>query len=237
MKTIGLMGGMSWESSIEYYRIINELVKDKLGGLHSARSVMVSVDFGPVEAHMSAGEWDRVLAELIKTARQIEAGGADFLLIATNTMHKLFDQIGAAVKIPLLHIADAAAARIQELGLTKVGLLGTIYTMEQDFYRARLEDKFGIEVLIPGKAARQLVDRIIFEELVVGKILPESKTEYVRIIEQLAAAGAQGVVLGCTEIPLLVGAGDVSIPVFDTTYLHASMAVEIALGEREITSD
>ncbi len=237
MKTIGIMGGMSWESSVEYYRIINQLVKDKLGGLHSAKSVIVSVDFGPIEAHMSAGEWDKVLDELVKTARQIEAGGADFLLIATNTMHKLFDEIGEAVDIPLLHIADAAAARIQEMELTRVGLLGTIYTMEQDFYRGRLQDKFGIEVLIPEKPDRQLVDRIIFEELVVGKILPQSKAEYVRIIEDMAAAGAQGVVLGCTEIPLLVGAGDVSIPVFDTTYLHASMAVEIALGEREITSD
>ena len=222
---------------MEYYRIINELVKDKLGGLHSAKSVIVSVDFGPIEAHMSAGEWDKVLDELVKTARQIEAGGADFLLIATNTMHKLFDEIGEAVNIPLLHIADAAAARIQELELTRVGLLGTIYTMEQDFYRGRLQDKFGIEVLIPEEADRELVDRIIFKELVVGKILPQSKAEYVRIIEDMAAAGAQGVVLGCTEIPLLVGAGDVSIPVFDTTYLHASMAVEIALGEREITSD
>ena len=234
MKTIGLMGGMSWESSIEYYRIINQLVKEKLGGLHSARSVMVSVDFGPIEAHMSAGEWDQVLDELVKTARQIEAGGADFLLIATNTMHKLFDQIGGAVNIPLLHIADAAAARIQELGLIKVGLLGTIYTMEQDFYRGRLQDKFGIEVIVPEKPDRQLVDRVIFEELVVGKILPQSKAEYVRIIADMAANGAQGVVLGCTEIPLLVGEGDVSIPVFDTTYLHASMAVEISLGEGDL---
>jgi aspartate racemase len=234
MKTIGLMGGMSWESSIEYYRIINDLVKEKLGGLHSAKSVMVSVDFGPVEAHMAAGEWDLVLDELVKTARQIEAGGADFILIATNTMHKMFDQVGEAVNIPMLHIADAAAASIQELGLKKVGLLGTIYTMEQDFYSGRLQDKFGIEVIVPGEADRQLVDKIIFEELVVGKIQPESKVEYVRIIEDLTGAGAQGVVLGCTEIPLLVGAEDVSIPVFDTTMLHASAAVEIALGERKL---
>ncbi|MBN2045057.1 MAG: aspartate/glutamate racemase family protein [Anaerolineales bacterium] len=235
MKTIGLMGGMSWESSIEYYRIINELVKEKLGGLHSAKSVMVSVDFAPLEAQMAAGEWDQVLGYLVRAAEEIEAGGADFLLMATNTMHKLFDEVGKAVKIPLVHIVDAAAAKIQEMGLSKVGLLGTIYTMEQDFYRGRLEEKFGIEVIVPEKADRELVDRIIFEELVAGKILAQSKAEYVRMIEGLAAAGAQGVVLGCTEIPLLIGAEDVSVPVFDTTYLHAKMAVEIALGERELS--
>jgi aspartate racemase len=195
---------------------------------------MVSVDFGPVEAHMAAGEWDQVLETLTRAAREIEAGGADLILIATNTMHKLFDEVAESVGIPLLHIADAAAASIQETGLSKVGLLGTIYTMEQDFYRGRLQEKFGIEVFVPEKADRELVDRIIFDELVVGKILPESKAEYLRIIDQLAAAGAQGIVLGCTEIPMLVGVGDVSIPVFDTTYLHASMAVEIALGEKEI---
>jgi len=234
MKTIGLIGGMSWESSIEYYRIINQLVKEKLGGLHSAKSVMVSVDFDPVEELMSAGKWAAVSEHLIAAAKQAEAGGADLLLIATNTMHKLFDQVSAAVEIPLLHIADAAAVRIQDLGLARVVLLGTIYTMEQDFYCGRLEEKFGIEVIIPEKADRQRVDRIIWEELVHGKIVPESKTEYLRIIDLLAEQGAEGIILGCTEIPLLVKPEDVRVPIFDTTFLHAQMAVEIALGEREM---
>jgi aspartate racemase len=234
MKTIGLLGGMSWESSVEYYRIINELVSQKLGGLHSAKSVMVSVDFAPVEELMAGGNWDGVLAHLTASAQQAEAGGADLLLIATNTMHKLFDQVGAAVEIPLLHIADATAGQIQAAGMQKVGLLGTIYTMEQDFYSGRLWDKFGIEVCIPAKPDREIVDRIIFEELVLGKIAPDSKAEYLRIIDLLADQGAEGVVLGCTEIPLLIKPEDVRVPVFDTTFLHAQMAVEIALGEREM---
>lgn len=234
MKTIGLIGGMSWESSIEYYRIINQLVKEKLGGLHSAKSVMVSVDFDPVEALMAAGEWAAVSEHLIAAAKQAEAGGADLLLIATNTMHKLFDQVSAAVEIPLLHIADAAAARIQDLGLARVALLGTIYTMEQDFYRGRLQEKFGIEAIIPELPDRQQVDRIIWEELVLGKLVPDSKAEYLRIIDLLAEQGAEGIILGCTEIPLLVKPEDVRMPIFDTTFLHAQMAVEIALGEREM---
>jgi len=233
MKTIGLIGGMSWESSIEYYRIINQLVKEKLGGLHSAKSVIVSVDFAPVEALMAAGEWDKVLSHLIKAAQQLQAGGADFILIATNTMHKLFDQVAASVGIPLLHIADAAAAEILALGLKKVGLLGTIYTMEQDFYRARLADKFGLEVIIPEKADREEIDRIIFEELVVGKITVESKAAYLRVIDDLVSKGAEGIVLGCTEIPLLVKEDDASVPLLDTTFLHARMAVETALGESD----
>jgi aspartate racemase len=231
MKTIGLIGGMSWESSIEYYRIINELVKQKLGGLHSARSVMVSVDFAPIEELMGSGKWNQVAEHLIEAARQVEASGADLIVIATNTMHKLFDTVSAAVSIPLLHIADASAAHIQEMGLTKVGLLGTIYTMEQDFISKRLAEKFGIEVIVPGNTDRELVDRVVFDELVVGKILPESKAEYIRIIQELANAGAEGVILGCTEIPLLITQEDVAIPVFDTTFLHAEMAVKIALGE------
>jgi aspartate racemase len=225
---------MSWESSIEYYRIINQLVNQKLGGLHSAKSVMVSVDFAPIEVLMESGEWDRVAEHLIEAARQVEAGGADMVLIATNTMHKLYAEVSAVVSIPLLHIADATGHQIQKLGVQKVGLLGTIYTMEQDFISKRLAEKFGIEVIIPDRANRELVDRIIFEELVVGKILSESKEEYVRIIHELAGAGAKGVVLGCTEIPLLIKPQDVFVPVFDTTYLHAEMAVEIALGERDL---
>jgi aspartate racemase len=232
MKTIGILGGMSWESSVEYYRIINELVRDRLGGLHSAKSVMVSVDFGPMEARMEAGEWDQVLAELVAIARQTEAGGADLLLIATNTMHKMFDEIQAAVGIPLIHIADAAAAAIQHQGLTKVGLLGTAFTMEGDFYTRRLGEKFGLEVLVPGAEERAEVNRVIFEELVVGKVLPESKAYYQQVIEGLVGRGAQGVILGCTEIPLLIKAKDAPVPLFDTTFLHAQAAVEEAVGSR-----
>jgi aspartate racemase len=230
MKTIGLLGGMSWESSVEYYRIINEIVRDKLGGLHSAKSVIVSVDFGPVEEAMSSGNWDAVLDELVRGARQVEAGGADFLLIATNTMHKMYTEVQAAVNIPMIHIADAAAAKIIELGLIKIGLLGTAFTMEQDFYTRRLHEKFGLEVLVPDEAERAEVNRVIWEELVVGKVLPESKQTYIEIIAGLVDRGAQGVILGCTEIPMLVKQEDVSVPLFDTTYLHAEAAVERALG-------
>jgi aspartate racemase len=230
MKTIGILGGMSWESSVEYYRIINELVREKLGGLHSAPSVMVSVDFGPVEEMMQIGRWDVVLAELEAAARQAEAGGADLLLIATNTMHKMFDEIQAAVEIPLIHIADATAAAIERQGLKKVGLLGTAFTMEEDFYAGRLGEKFGLEVLVPEAEERAEVNRVIFEELVVGEVLPESKAYYQQVIEGLVAGGAQGVVLGCTEIPLLVKADDAPVPLFDTTFLHAQAAVEEAVG-------
>jgi aspartate racemase len=230
MKTIGLLGGMSWESSVEYYRIINEIVRERLGGLHSARLVMVSVDFEPVEEAMRAGNWDIVLDTLVKGARQVEAGGADFLLIATNTMHKLYDEVQSAIEIPILHIADAAAARITELGLSKVGLLGTAFTMEQDFYAGRLQEKFGLAVLVPDEAERAEVNRVIWEELVVGKVFPESNQFYLKVIEGLVARGAQGVVLGCTEIPLLVKQEDAGLPLFDTTYLHAEAAVEMAVA-------
>ena len=230
MKTIGLIGGMSWESSVEYYRIINQLVREKLGGLHSAKSVMVSVDFGPIEALMQTGDWDGVLAELITAAQQVQAGGADFLLIATNTMHKLYAEVGAAVEIPLIHIADATGVKIKAAGLTKVGLLGTAFTMAEDFYTGRLAEQFGLEVLVPDAVEQAEVNRIIFEELVVGKILPESKAKYLEVIAGLVAHGAQGVILGCTEIPLLVKAEDASVPLFDTTFLHAEAAVERAVG-------
>ena len=235
MKTIGILGGMSWESSIEYYRLTNQLVKQRLGGLHSAKSVMVSVDFAPVEDCMSRGEWDQVGAYLVDAARQVEKAGADLLVIATNTMHKRYDQVRQAVTIPVLHIADAAGERIQEAGLTRVGLLGTKYTMEQDFYRPRLEDQFGVEVLVPGDVDRVLVDRIIFEELVLGIIRQESKINFIRVIDDLIGQGAEGIILGCTEIPLLIQAQDVAVPVFDTTFLHAELAVRFALGE-EISS-
>jgi len=231
MKTIGILGGMSWESSIEYYRLINQMVKQRLGGLHSAKSVMVSVDFAPLESFMSRGEWEQVGVILVEAARQAELAGADLLLIATNTMHKCYDQVCQAVAIPVLHIADAAGGQIRAAGVSKVGLLGTKYTMEQDFYRARLEDRFGVKVLVPGEADRVVVDRIVFEELVLGSIRQESKAETIRIIENLVGQGAQGMVLGCTEIPLLIQAQDASVPVFDTTFLHAEAAVRFALGE------
>ena len=232
MKTIGLLGGMSWESSLEYYRIINEVTRQKLGGLHSAKSVMVSVDFAPMEELQSQGRWEEAAEAMIASARQVEDGGADFLLIATNTMHKMYSEVKAALNIPVLHIADATGMKIAEQGIERVGLLGTRYTMEQDFYKGRLRDRFGLEVLVPGEADRQVVNRIIYEELVVGQIRPDSKAEFERIMAALAQLGAGGIILGCTEIPLLVGPEDVSVPVFDTTTIHAAMAVEIALGER-----
>ena len=232
MRTIGIVGGMSWESSLEYYRIINQLVNQKLGGLHSAQLVMVSVDFAPIEESMSRGEWGKVTEHIVVAARQVEMAGADLLLIATNTMHKLYFQVSQLVSIPVLHIADAAAESILNAGLTRIGLLGTRYTMEQDFYKNRLKEQFGLVVLIPGESDCEEIDRVIFGELVLGKVKPKSKAEYLRIIEDLVAKGAQGIILGCTEIMLLVQPQDVSVPVFDTTYLHAEMAVRLALGER-----
>jgi aspartate racemase len=234
MKTIGLIGGMSWESSIEYYRIINEVTRDKLGGLHSVKSVMVSVDFAPIEELQSQNRWDEAEKIMISSARQVQAGGADFLLIATNTMHKLYNPVQAAIEIPLLHIADATAEKVIESGIGKIGLLGTIFTMEQDFYKGRLREKFNLEVIVPKKSDREIVNNIIYDELVLGQIKPESKVEYTRIMSNLIERGAQGIILGCTEIPLLLDPNEVTVPTFDTTYIHAEMAVEIALGERSI---
>jgi aspartate racemase len=234
MKTIGLIGGMSWESSIEYYRISNETVREKLGGLHSARSVMVSVDFAEIETLQHAGAWPELTARMIDAARQVQAGGGDFVVLCTNTMHKMADDMAAAIDIPLLHIADATAARIKARGIQNIGLLGTRFTMEEDFYKGRLVAKHGLNVLIPDEAERADVHRIIYEELVVGDIRPDSKARYIEIMQHLAASGAEGVILGCTEIGLLVGQEDSAIPVFDTTLIHAQVAVEYALGEYEI---
>jgi len=234
MKTIGLIGGMSWESSIEYYRISNETVREKLGGLHSARSVMVSVDFAEIETLQHAGAWPELTARMIDAARQVQAGGGDFVVLCTNTMHKMADDMAAAIDIPLLHIADATAARIKARGIQNIGLLGTRFTMEEDFYKGRLVAKHGLNVLIPDEAERADVHRIIYEELVVGDIRPDSKARYIEIMQHLAARGAEGVILGCTEIGLLVGQEDSAIPVFDTTLIHAQVAVEYALGEYEI---
>lgn len=232
MKTIGMIGGMSWESSIEYYRIVNEAVKEKLGGTHSAKSVMVSVDFAEIEALQNAGDWERATQAMIECARQVEGGGADFLVICTNTMHKMADDVQKEIHIPILHIADATAEVIQSQGLQKIGLLGTRFTMEGDFYRGRLTEKHGLDVIIPDEADRAIVHRVIYEELVLGIINPDSKTEYQRIIERLIDAGAQGIILGCTEVGLLIKDGDCRVPLFDTTLIHATKAAELALAEK-----
>lgn len=231
MKTIGLIGGMSWESSSEYYRIINQSVREQLGGTHSAKSVMVSVDFYEIEALQEAGDWEAATEMMVKTAQQVERGGADFILICTNTMHKMAEEVADAIQIPLLHIADATAAAVKEQGIEVVGLLGTSYTMEQDFYRGRLEEKYGLKVLVPDKAERALIHQVIFEELVQGVIRPESKASYIEVMQGLIRHGAQGIILGCTEIPLLVKSGDVPVPLFDTTEIHAQAAVTEALRE------
>lgn len=232
MKTIGLIGGMSWESSIEYYRIINEAAKEKLGGLHSAKSLMVTVDFAEIEKLQHEDRWEEAGQILVQCAQNLERGGADFIVLCTNTMHKLADQITANVEIPFLHIADATAEKIRAAGIRRIGLLGTRFTMEHDFYKGRLVNNFGLDVLIPEKADRELVHRVIYEELVLGKIVDSSREEYKRIINDLLASGAEGVILGCTEIELLIKEGDCSAPLFPTTKIHAVAAVEKALEGR-----
>lgn len=230
MKTIGMMGGMSWESSLDYYRIINEEVKKRLGGYHSAKSVMVSVDFAEIESNMQPGLWENAGQKMVEAARAIEAAGADFLIICTNTMHNQADLVASSVHLPLLHIADAAGQKIKEHNLKKIGLLGTRFTMEQDFYRKRLADHFGLEVLTPEEGDRQIIHEVIFNELVMGIVREESKQAYLNIINQLVAEGAQGIILGCTEIGMIIKQTDCSIPLFDTTILHAKAAVDYALN-------
>ena len=229
MKTIGLIGGMSWESSAEYYRLINEEVKQRLGGLHSAKCILYSVDFAEVEACQRNGEWSRAAGILGDAARGLEAAGADFLVICTNTMHKVADGIQAAIKIPLLHIADLAARQVLAGGIQTVGLLGTRYTMEEDFYRSRLEGR-GIKVIIPKESDRAAIDTVIFDELCLGRIIDESRARYKGIIQELVEQGAGGIVLGCTEIGLLVKPEDSVVPLFDTTLIHAGGAVSFALA-------
>jgi aspartate racemase len=229
MKTIGLIGGMSWESSLEYYRIINETVKARLGGFHSAHSVMYSVDFAEIEALQHQGKWPETAQILSRAARSLQTAGADFIVLCTNTMHKVAAEIESAVRIPLLHIADATAQIIAARGLKRVGLLGTRFTMEGDFYKGRLIQKHGLEVLVPGTADRELVHRVIYEELVVGRTEPSSRREFAAIIERLVGEGAEGVILGCTEIGLLVKDKDSPVPLFDTTRIHAEAAVDLAL--------
>ncbi|WP_328860777.1 aspartate/glutamate racemase family protein [Streptomyces sp. NBC_00306] len=228
MRTIGLIGGMSWESSAEYYRLLNEFVRERLGGLHSARCVLHSVDFADIEELQAAGEWERAGEILADAAKGLEAAGAELLLICTNTMHKVAGQVEAAVSVPLLHLGDATADAVRSAGLGKVGLLGTAFTMEQDFYRDRLAGH-GLDVIVPDAAGRALVHRVIYEELCLGVVREESRTAYQEVIAALVAEGAEGVILGCTEIELLIGAGDSPVPVFPTTRLHAQAAVDAAL--------
>jgi len=230
MKTIGLIGGMSWESSIEYYRIINETVRDKLGGLHSARSVMYSVDFAEIEILQHQNRWEEATQLMIKAAQHVQNGGADLVLICTNTMHKMAEDVQKNIDIPLLHIADATAEVIKGRSLTKIGLLGTRYTMEEQFYKGRLETEYGLKVLIPSHEDREIIHRIIYDELCLGDVKPLSKGKYIAIIDKLIQAGAQGIILGCTEISLLVGQSDSPVPIFDTTLIHAVSAVDYALS-------
>jgi aspartate racemase len=229
MRTIGLIGGMSWESSAEYYRVINTAVKERSGGLHSAASVMYSVDFADIAAMQREARWDAAGEALANTARAVERAGAECLLLCTNTMHRVADSVAAAVSIPFIHITDPTAAAIRARGVRRVGLLGTRFTMEQEFYRARMTGQ-GVETLVPDADDRAIVHRVIYEELVLGIVREESRAQYREIMARLVARGAQGIILGCTEITLLVGAADSSVPQFDTTRLHALAAVDFALG-------
>lgn len=229
MKTIGLLGGMSWESTSLYYRCINQEVKKKLGGLHSAKIVMVSVDFYEIEKYLKNEQWDLLEQVLGSAAKQIETAGADFMLICTNTIHKLATQIKNHISIPLLHIADATAESVKKKNMKSIGLLGTRFTMEEDFYKGRLE-AHGINVIVPSKADRDLVDRIIFKELCLGIVREESRQQYLRIMDQMYQDGAQGIIEGCTEIVMLVNQQHTSIPLFDTTEIHGKKAVSLALG-------
>ena len=229
MQTIGLLGGMSWESSLDYYRRINRGVQEALGGLHSAELLLYSVDFAPIEVVQAAGDWDAAGDMLAQGARRVEAGGADFLLLCTNTMHRVAPAIESAISIPLLHIADATAAALAQAGVRRVGLLGTAFTMEQDFYRGRLEKRHGFEVLVPAAEERAEVHRVIYEELCRGRVEDSSRDAYRRIVDSLARRGAEGVILGCTEIGLLLSQDDTEVPLFDTTANHAAQAVQRAL--------
>ena len=235
MKTIGLIGGMSWESTVPYYRQINETIKERMGGLHSARIILYSVDFHDVERLQHAGNWEGAGELLARAARSLETAGADFLVLCTNTMHKVAPAIEAAVRIPLFHIADATALEIKQAGYSTVGLLGTRFTTEQDFYRGRLRDRHGLRVLIPKQEDRDLVHRVIYQELCLGKIVPESRLRYRGVMADLAAQGAQAIILGCTEISLLVDQQDSTIPLFDTTGIHARKAAELALQDVEVS--
>jgi aspartate racemase len=231
MKTVGLLGGMTCESSLEYYRLINQGVRERLGGVHSARSVMVSIDFADIDVWMRQNKWEPIIEIVQRAARDTERGGADFLVICTNTIHKLAEHIEAVVDIPILHIADMVAEAIKARGHKSTGLLGTSFTMEEEFYRSRLQEKHGLEVLIPDGDDRKIVNHVIYEELSTGILKEDSRREYQRIIRKLNADGAEGVILGCTEIGLLVKPEDSPVPLFDSTVVHAGAAVEYALAD------
>jgi aspartate racemase len=229
MKTIGMIGGMSWESSLEYYRVVNEATKARLGGFHSAKCVLYSVDFEEVEKLQHKGDWNRLTVLMVDAAKRLEKAGVDFMIICTNTMHKMADQVQGAISVPLLHIVDVTAQAIIANRQIRVGLLGTKFTMEEEFYKGRLQDKHGLEVLIPSVEERQIVHDILYSELCLGEIKKQSKDKFKEIIQNLVDRGAQGVILGCTEIPLIVSQKDYTIPVYDTTTLHAEAAVDFAL--------
>jgi aspartate racemase len=231
MRTIGLIGGMSWESSAQYYRIINQEVRARLGGVHSARSLMFSVDFGEIERLQHNGNWAALTIHMIDSAQRLERGGADFFLLCTNTMHRMAEEVAASVSIPLLHITDPTAETVKAAGYRRVGLLGTAFTLEQDFYKGRLTRRFGLDVLVPDEADRSVVHEVIYRELVVGQVVPASRAAYRGIIARLVERGAEAIILGCTEIMLLVQAEDSAVPLFDTTTLHAYAAVTRALGD------
>jgi aspartate racemase len=224
---IGLIGGMSWESSAEYYRIINREMQKRLGGVHSARSLMWSVDFGEIESLQHLGDWDKLREQMIDAAIRLERGGADFVLMCTNTMHRMAGAVSEAIAIPLLHIADPTGEKIRAAGFGKIGLLGTAFTMEQDFYKARLKELFGLEVIVPRAEDRRTVHEIIYKELVVGKVLPRSRDLYRKIITSLIGDGAQAIILGCTEIMLLVSDEDSAVPLFDTTTIDRALRAMI----------
>ena len=228
-KTIGLIGGMSWESSAEYYRLLNESVRARFGGLHSAPCLLLSVDFEEIAVLQRAGDWSALTGKMIDCALRLERAGAELLLICTNTMHRMAEEVQAAISIPLVHIADATAVRVHGAGLRRVGLLGTLYTMEQEFYRTRLARNFGLEVLIPEEADRQSVHQVIFSELCLGQTLDASRQMYRDIISRLVERGAEAIILGCTEIMLLIGPEDSPVPLFDTTAIHVQAALKTAL--------
>lgn len=231
MKTIGLLGGMSWHSSLEYYRLINEMVQERLGGVHSARCLLYSVEFAEIDALERQNRWDETASILIAAAQHLERGGADFVVICSNTTHKNAEQIQAQISIPILHIADATARYICANGLHRIGLLGTRFTMEEDFIRGRLERKYGLEVIIPALQDRETVHRVIYDEFCAGLFLEQSRLQYVDIMAHLVESGAEGIILGCTEIGLLVRPEDCQVPLFDTTRIHAAAAVDYALAE------
>lgn len=230
MKTIGLLGGMSWESTIPYYRQINQRIKQQLGGLHSAKIILYSVDFAQIEALQRSGDWDKAGELLADAALKLQAAGADCLVLCTNTMHKVAAAIEAAVAIPLLHIADATAEAIQAAGFHKVALLGTRFTMEQDFYKKRLTERYGLEVLVPDEEGRTLVHQVIYQELCLGVVNPNSRLQYQQIMADFVTQGAEAIILGCTEIGLLVSAEDCAVPLFDTTALHALKVADYSLS-------